>query len=224
MSVTVIGHRGCPDRAPENTVAAFENAAPHVDWVEFDVRECGSGELVVFHDETTERLLGVEGRVAELSLAALGEHGVAGSDEPVATLSEVLAAVPNEVGCIVELKQTGIADRVAKRCRAVANDVLVSSFSTDALAEYAAVGDAPLAHPVMDDWETGLDRVLDAGCDAIHPQYELLVAQPDRVAAAHDHGLTVYAWTIRDPEPVDALRAAGVDGLIADDWAYVTAE
>ncbi len=222
MSVTVIGHRGCPDRAPENTVAAFEWAAPHVDWVEFDVRRCGSGELVVTHDETTGRLLPVDLSVPDMPLAELQAHGVDGSEEPIPTLDAVLTAVPDEVGVIAELKQPGIERDVADALADTDNQTLVSSFVTDALEAYAAVGDAPLAHPVMDDWTTGLDRVLHLGCDAIHLQYELLTADPSRVEEAHQHGLDVYAWTIRDPEPVEALIDAGVDGLITDDWAYVT--
>jgi len=47
----VIGHRGCADVYPENTVRAVTRAANFLDAVEVDVRRCGSGELVVFHDE-----------------------------------------------------------------------------------------------------------------------------------------------------------------------------
>lgn len=221
MSLTAIGHRGCPDRAPENTVAAFERAASHVDWVEFDVRRCGSGELVVTHDETTGRLLPVDLSVADTPLAELQAYGVDGSDEPIPTLGAVLPAVPDEVGVIAELKTTGIERSVADALAEANNETLVSSFATDALETYAEVSETPLAHPVVDDWETGLERVLTLGCDAIHPQYELVAAEPGRVEQAHRHGLDVYAWTIRDPEPVRALIEAGVDGLITDDWAYL---
>lgn len=225
MSVTVIGHRGCPDRAPENTVAAFRNAAPHVDRVELDARVCGTGEIVVFHDATADRLLGVERRVDELSLDTLRAHGVDGSDERVPTLADALAAIPEEVGVIVELKQTGIADRVADACRAVQNDVTVSSFQPTALREYATAtdGQATLAHTVGDDPAAGLERAVELGCAGVHANHERLLTDPTLVERIHDRGLRVDAWTIRSPEPVQPLIEAGVDGLIADDWAYLDA-
>jgi glycerophosphoryl diester phosphodiesterase len=217
-----IAHRGCPLRGPENTVAAFERAAPHVDMIEIDVQRCGSGELVVFHDEDLDRLLGVEGRLRETSLETLREYTVLDSEETVPTLSEALAAIPDDVGVNVELKQEGIADDVATACADVENESLVSSFSADALAEFTAVSDAPLAFITMsDDWASALDTATELDCAALHPQYDLVCDAPERLAAAHERGLAVNVWTIRDREPVPALRAAGVDGLITDDWALV---
>ena len=224
VSLTVIGHRGCPDRAPENTIRAFQNAAPHVDRVELDARACGTGEVVVFHDPTTERLLGIEGRVDGLSLDELRAHGVDGSDERVPTLADALEAIPEEVGVIVELKQTGIADRVADACRAVSNDVTVSSFLPAALREYATATDGQwtLAHTVGDDTAAGVERAVELGCGAVHANYEPLLADPTLVDRIQNRGLRVDAWTIPSPEPVEPLVTAGVDGLITDDWAYVT--
>jgi len=54
-SQTVFGHRGCRriKGTPENTLAAFPNASwQKATGIEFDVRLCRSGELVVFHDAT----------------------------------------------------------------------------------------------------------------------------------------------------------------------------
>ena len=36
------------------------------------------------------------------------------------------------------------------------------------------------------------------------------------VAAAHDLGLEVHAWTINEPVEMDALLALGVDGIMSD--------
>ncbi|MEZ3144453.1 glycerophosphodiester phosphodiesterase [Halobaculum sp. MBLA0143] len=225
---TVFAHRGCPARGPENTVAAFRRAAARVPAVELDARRCGSGELVVFHDDTLDRLLGLDGRVAETSLDRLQSRGVLDSDERVPTLSTALAAIPDDVTVNVELKETGIADGVARAVAAVDNEVLVSSFSRTALSEYAAVADDPRAFvTVPDEWESAVETAADDGCVALHPQYETLFVGDDdrvetarrRIETAHDHGLAVNVWTIRSPDPVADLRAAGVDGLIADDWA-----
>src|SRR5438874_1738897 len=60
----VIGHRGASSREPENSVAAFRRAAVDgADGVELDVLCCGTGEVVVFHDDDLLRLGGRPDRV-----------------------------------------------------------------------------------------------------------------------------------------------------------------
>ena len=52
----VIGHRGTPRRAPENTVAGFTLAAEAgVAWVELDVQLSSDLVPFVFHDDRLER-------------------------------------------------------------------------------------------------------------------------------------------------------------------------
>ncbi|MDR1971648.1 MAG: glycerophosphodiester phosphodiesterase [Treponema sp.] len=52
----IFAHRGCSSLAPENTMAAFKKAreigAPGI---ELDVHVCGTGELVVAHDDNFQR-------------------------------------------------------------------------------------------------------------------------------------------------------------------------
>ena len=55
----LIAHRGASHAAPENTLAAFAAAMDAgADGVELDVRATRTGEVVVFHDPTLERLAG----------------------------------------------------------------------------------------------------------------------------------------------------------------------
>jgi glycerophosphoryl diester phosphodiesterase len=217
---TLVAHRGCPLRGPENSLEAFRRAAPHADLIEIDVRRCGSGELVVFHDDTLDRLLGVEGHVAETDLEELRSHTILDSEETVPTLRETLETIPDDVGVNVELKGDGVAEETAAVCDRFANEILVSSFSADALAEFGAVSNAPRAYITMDDdWDAALATATDFGCSTLHPQYELVTAE--RLAAARERDLTVNVWTIREREPVSKLVELGVDGLIFDDWALV---
>ncbi len=48
----IVGHRGAPRRARENTIESLDFAESfHVDAVEFDLRQTRDGEAVLFHDE-----------------------------------------------------------------------------------------------------------------------------------------------------------------------------
>jgi len=226
-----IGHRGCAARAPENTVRAVELAAPHVDTIEVDVRRCGSGELVVFHDERLGRLTEGSGKVGETPRERLGELRVAGSDEPIPLLSELLSATPDDTGVNVELKHAGVAADLLAVLDDTRNDVLVSSFAPGALAEVEELGGPPLAYlfhrsirRLGRDWGRALDRARRLDCASLHPEYRLCLGKPERIERAHDAGFEVNAWTVRRARTVDRLRRIGVDGVIVDDWRVVRSD
>ncbi|WP_420111522.1 glycerophosphodiester phosphodiesterase [Pseudactinotalea sp.] len=55
----LIGHRGAPGLAPENTIESLELAQrAGADAVEIDVRTSADGRPVLLHDRTFERLWG----------------------------------------------------------------------------------------------------------------------------------------------------------------------
>lgn len=65
----IIGHRGAPAFAPENTLASFALAAQYgLNWVEFDTIRLHSGEWIVIHDDTLERTTTGFGSVIDKSL------------------------------------------------------------------------------------------------------------------------------------------------------------
>ncbi|KAB1198485.1 MULTISPECIES: glycerophosphodiester phosphodiesterase family protein [Haloferax] len=213
----VIGHRGCPALAPENTLAAFRAAATRLDWVELDVQRCASGELVVFHDETLDRLTDSTGLVADATLAALRALRVGDSDETIPTLREVLEALPEDVAVNVELKEPGLAADLAAVVADVEHEILVSSFDSEALREVREQTDLPVAYLFADEWDDALRVADELGCTAIHPRYDLLSAE--RVTEAHERGFDVNTWTVPESETVERLREWGVDGVIVDDPA-----
>jgi glycerophosphoryl diester phosphodiesterase len=220
----VVAHRGCPVHGPENTIAAARAALPHVDWIEVDVRRCGSGEVVVVHDETLDRVTDSSGRVDATPLSALQDVRVDGSDEPVPTLAAVLEALPASVTVNVELKEPDVAADVVALARPAAPTVVVSAFDDDALGAVRAAdgGESlPLAALFVDDWDAGLATVRAVAASFVHPHHASVTA--DRVRRAHDAGVEVNAWTLGpdDADAVDRLRAAGVDGLIVDSWRVI---
>ncbi|MUW15061.1 glycerophosphodiester phosphodiesterase [Halorubrum sp. CBA1125] len=222
--VALIAHRGCAGQYPENTLAAIARAAPRVDAVEIDVRRCGSGELVVFHDERLDRLTGATGRLADADWADLRDLTVLDSDEPVPRLAEALAALPDDTGVNVELKEAGLVADALAVADETDVDPLYSSFRPavlDALRDAA-----PEAHSALlvADAEPGpaVRAATDLGCAAVHPDVET-AADPAFTEAAHDSGLAVNAWTVTAETDVAPLLAADVDGIITDRWDVLDA-
>ena len=61
-----IAHRGASTIAPENTIAAFDEALSlGCRAIEFDLRLTSDGTLVVLHDETVNRTTNGRGRVRD---------------------------------------------------------------------------------------------------------------------------------------------------------------
>ncbi|TVR69273.1 MAG: glycerophosphodiester phosphodiesterase [Spirochaetaceae bacterium] len=113
-------HRGLHsvDRSvPENSLAAFVAARDGGYGMELDLNLTRDGQVVVFHDDTLERVCGVSGRVVDQTLAELRELRLHGTGERIPTLREVLEEISGSVPLIVELKDT---PRHRELCRAAA--------------------------------------------------------------------------------------------------------
>ena len=64
----IVGHRGNPAYAPENTMESFRQAlAAGAECVELDVRLSADGVAVVMHDPTVDRTTNLSGAVASIS-------------------------------------------------------------------------------------------------------------------------------------------------------------
>lgn len=214
----VIGHRGCLDHYPENTVAAVQGCAPHVDMVEIDIQPCGTGEIVVFHDETLDELTEDTGTVGDRAFEELTSLRVAGSEETIPSFEAVIDALPPGLDINVELKQPGMYEDIAPLLHELDQEVIVSSFHTDATREFR---DDPLqtAHLFFDDPARNLDVASTLGCESVHPYYEII--DESFVEAAHDRGFDVNAWTVPTEHDVIGLRNAGVDGVVVDSWTVI---
>jgi glycerophosphoryl diester phosphodiesterase len=220
--VNCIAHRGFAATIPENTVRAVREAvAAGADAVEVDVRRCGSGEVVVVHDATVDRVTDGTGTVADHSRSELTALDVLDTDEGIPTLAEVVAALDDGVGLNVELKETGLAADTLAVISDHGGDVLLSSFEADALREARDAGTASLALLFASDSEGALDAARSLECRAVHPHREFCDAS--FVERCHGEEFAVNAWTVRSRDEARRLRAAGVDGLIADAPAYCRA-
>ncbi len=220
----IVAHRGYGGAFPENTRRAFERAAETADWVELDVRPCQSGELVVFHDETLDRLTGESGHVIATPWAELRELEVLDSGERVLRLDEALSAIPDDTGVQVELKDIGVAGTVLETLAGHDNEAVLISFSPLAVHEASQLDpSAKIGHILYeglfdDAHELGLDTAAHLDCETVHTFYSM-GSDPELVSAAHDRDLRVQTAP-PDRKVTEAVleecREAGVDLLSVD--------
>ncbi|MCE8021249.1 glycerophosphodiester phosphodiesterase [Halomonas sp. MCCC 1A11036] len=109
--VTVIAHRGSSVAAPENTLAAIEQAIEdRAHYVEIDVRLTADGEVVLYHDRSLQRLTGDPRNLQEMTLEELRTFDVgswfgdAFVGERIPTLDEAFAAVRDSSALMIDMK------------------------------------------------------------------------------------------------------------------------
>lgn len=100
-------HRGLHARdmsVPENSLEAFRQAARAGYGIELDVQLSKDGQVVVFHDDTLNRVCGVDARVDEKSYEELSQLRLCGTEHGIPLFSQVLAVIRGRGPLIVELK------------------------------------------------------------------------------------------------------------------------
>jgi len=213
-----IAHRGFAGLYPENTLTAVRQAGQQADMIEVDVRQCRSGDPVVIHDETVDRVTDETGPVADISLATLQSMDVLGTGEGVPSLEAVLRAMPEGVGLNIDLKERELVESVVELTSEYDTDILLSARDIDALAAARqADPDVDRALLVDSSSEAGIERAASLDCTAIHPHWRLVdFALLER---AHRSELDVNVWTVSDPEKAREYDKMGVDGIIAEEPA-----
>lgn len=221
----VLAHRGASADKPENTLSAFAEAvAQGADGVEFDVMRCRSGELVVFHDETLERLAAVDWRITETDYSKLSTARILGV-ERIPLLEEVLELLPRQFIVNVELKchefqDKGLSVAVARALTQAkrTEKTVVSSFNAMNLLRlkraFPAVPRGYLFEPGKRFFLHGKWIGPWIANTSIHPNWQ--DCTPERIAAWHNKGLKVAVWTVDEPSHARALMQMGVDMLITN--------
>ncbi|WP_265111355.1 glycerophosphodiester phosphodiesterase [Halosolutus halophilus] len=212
----LIAHRGFAATAPENTIAAVEFAAEYADAIEFDVRRCGSGELVVIHDETIDRVTDEVGTVADTDLADLQSVSVLESPERVPTLAEMLAAVPPSVEVNLEIKDRGVAADVLDAIDDVDNRVVTTSFLEPELRSIRDLDSSqPIGLLVSRRLGDPVTTAVELNCDVIGASYWRCLTT-GLVPRAKSVGLEIHAWSIERWHLAKLLDLRGVDCVSAD--------
>ena len=107
LTARPIAHRGYHDvsaRRIENTLAAAEAAIARNFAIECDLQRTADGAVVVFHDDTLDRLTNAAGPVGTRTLAQLRGVRFQDSDAVIPTLDELLDLVDGRVPLVIEFK------------------------------------------------------------------------------------------------------------------------
>lgn len=240
----MIGHRGNPTQAPENTlsgyITAYENGA---DIFEIDVEITADGEIIILHDGNLKRTTDYEGTktVGQMKLSEIKEYHILDkngnvTEETVPTLREVLDEFKDkDCRIFVEFKGSNIQN-VIKTAQIIKEydmeeKIDVISFSSKLLDQ---------SHKSMPGISTGclvsyenlpaknqeeaLVALYRGMSDAQNNESSINIGANSYSRyfqqVATDRGMTVWPWTYLASSN-DIPFMAGCDGLTTDDvqWA-----
>jgi len=136
LTARPIAHRGLHDAAHgivENTASAFSAAVAGQYAIECDLRIAADGEVMVFHDDTLDRLTERDGALAALTSADLKTVAFKATADRMMTLRELCDLVAGRVTLLLELKShfdgdTRLAALVADVVQGYAGPVAAMSF------------------------------------------------------------------------------------------------
>jgi len=211
-----IGHRGARAYEPENTLRSFKKALEiGVDAVELDVRKTKDNQLVVIHDADVKRTTDGKGLVSELTLKEIKEFS-AEKGEKIPTLKEALDFLDKKVKILIELKESGVEEKVLSLVseKGLQKNVIIVSFIEAALRK---------VRELDKEVETGLiyAKHKNPVKAALELKVQYLIAfyrftHTANVQKAHENGLKVIVWTVNTPEEVAEYVKKGVDGIATD--------
>ena len=232
----IIGHRGSPREAPENTLSSFELAiCQGADLIEIDLHLSADRQLVVIHDDTVDRTTDGTGPVGGLSLNELRAFD-AGSwmspgyrGERIPTLLEAIALSADRAGIVVDLKHgsdryMGIERLLARAIESAQRleDLIVISRDSAAIQRIKKInpdimtldfGHPPIASP---EW---LERK-----PLSRPGKRFVFAStaeidPERIALIQNLGNRVMCSLIYEEwsqQVIEEILDASIDGIFTD--------
>ncbi len=208
----IVGHRGAPLQAPENTLLSFKRAIDiGVDWIEFDLRRSKDGVLVVIHDYKVDRTTNGTGRVRDMTFEGL--QGLdAGDGQRIPSLSEVIALAKGRAGMDIEIKAPGIEEDVVDAIRRsnIKSRCMVSSFILESIRlvkdKDPRITTAAIMNRMPRDPQKCLDTLLtDVKADAV--MLGKKIATPPFVGQIRRQGLKVGIWNADTLDEIEMYAA-----------------
>ena len=186
---------------------------------------CRSGELVVAHDETVDRVSDGHGLIRDMTLTELKALRFSRThpeyaDARIPTLEEVFDLLrPTGLEINIELKNSRI-DYPALEQRVI--DLAARAFSPDRLwfssfnhlsMQRVKAIDPSLRCGLL--YEATMVRpwayAVALGMDALHPHFSAVLTPGGACAAAHRAGIRVNTWTVNEEEDIRSVLAEGAD-------------
>ncbi len=131
----LIAHRGLHDsthKIYENTLSSFSRALKENFPIELDVHLTLDEKVVVFHDDTLDRLTKMKGKISNFSLEELRKIKITDSEDTIPSLEEVLELIKGKIPIFIEIKSSNksvfLAEKVYELIKEKEGEYIIQSF------------------------------------------------------------------------------------------------
>ena len=228
----IISHRGETNQYIENTITAAEKAVEiGATGLEIDVRQCGSGEIVVFHDFSLKRMFNKNGYVGRTNYDELINFNYLKNGDPteytIDLLDEFLQKFKNKIRINLDAKTIHFFDfKFADQLISIINNhhlfhsIWISCFNPF-LLQILKLKSKKIQTGYLFQRTAWLHIAYDKICytDAWHPHFNLINNR--FVDKAKSLEKKLYVWTVNDIETINKLKNISIDGIITDNVKLV---
>jgi glycerophosphoryl diester phosphodiesterase len=230
----ITAHRGNSGMFPENTLPAFENAIElGVDWIELDLFLTKDQQLVVIHDQTTER---TGNRALDVTKSTLQEiqsvdvandfrnrHKLSISDCP----PQHIPQLEDVLNLVMRQNRTRVSIQPKVDCVAKAVEV-IQKMGAENLVGFndgnlkLMIKAKQLAPDATIFWDRGVNTNINEDIQtATQYRFHALIYQDqgislEKINRTKMAGLNVGAWTVNDPDRIRELLRMGVNRIYTD--------
>ena len=225
-------HRGLfgAESAPENSLLAFSAAVERGYGIELDVHLTKDEHLVVIHDSSLMRTVGVEGTVEQMTLDEIRAYTLLGSDTAVPTLDEVLKLVDGKVPLLIELKCEKNAQKLCtfavKKLSEYTGDYCFESFDPRAVMALKKIAPNAVRGQLTQNFIRNRSGLSMALCIILSVQLLNFISKPDFCAVRFEDrkmlpikiatrlwGMTGFVWTIKSQNDLEIAKNEGFTSI-----------
>lgn len=213
-------HRGASEYAPENTLSSFYlGVSMGANGIETDVQRTKDGVLVLFHDDTLDRVTGRSGRIGDYTYEALSQMRVrnekTNTEDIITTMDDFLRYFGfRDLTFAIELKETGIEEDVLALLDkyGMREKTVITSFKFECIETVKKLRpDYRVGWLTVEFDEEKLSRMKAIGGEELCPKAEHLT--PELVKAWHEMGYNVRAWGVANTDIMKHACECGADGM-----------
>ena len=235
FKTVMYAHRGLHnEERAENSMSAFKAAVDGGFGIELDIRLSKDGKLVVFHDDTLDRVCGREGRVIDFTADELATFKLSGTNDGIPLFSDVLSLVDGKIPLLVEIKENAgdstVSHATCEILKGYKGEFIIESFNPMSLKvvkeNYPEIPRGILSHRYYD-YEKSRKPLF----FLLQSLLLNFLCRPAFIAYDHRHAdafglrfvraffkVPTIAWTVRSAEEEKAARKNGFDGIIFENY------
>jgi len=236
MNFLLIGHRGTRVGYDENTIGAFEKVIKSgANIIEFDIRKTKDGKLIVFHDDTVDRMTKNSGKIKEYTLVEIKNIRTIRDGQKIPLFKEVLSRFKYKTHFMVELKVKEIKKEVINiiKNQDLIKETIISSRNFPLLSnlrkKYKKIGTCynitkgrglSLKEFLQDEIDYNIKSVLDMiSLRSSH-------VSKDFINICHNHDILALSWDFIDySNPLNHIKkliSMKIDGILFDNYQNIS--